>query len=595
MVLVTSNYLSDGAVFYLNGAEVKRLRLPSGEVSFNTTATGGPSVKGQTELAGLATAPLVIGENVLAVEVHQTSGDTADLVFGMSLTAARQFPAVITNPLQPEDRSVGAGDPTTFSADYVGTPPLSFQWLKGGNPIADTTNATFTIDSVLQADAGSYSLRISNPLATNVTRSALLTVTNSPVRITNPNEPADQAVTEGLPVTFTVVALGSAPISYQWFKGTTAIANANAPTHTIPDVQTSDAGDYHVVVTNPFPSTVTSRTALLTVMADTNRPTLLGVSGTPNKITITFSEPVTPASANATTNYLLNGGLTVTAAAQDSNDSAVVLLTTSAQTLGASYILTVNNVLDRFNNRILANTQSSFQSTILIDGSFDDWATVPLAFTDPQDSTESSDYKDVYIANDADYIYLRVTLHAASDLAISYNNLFIDADNDPATGYHPIGAMGSEMLIQDGGGYQENGGGFNEGTVDGLDWVIAPEGIGTDFEFRFSRHAIYASDGNSVFTTNVVAILLEAENTSYQAREFAPDTGVHVYTLLESLPGPLSIGRNTQGQVVISWSGPGRLESRESLTSGSWQEVPNAPSPYPVQPTNSQSYYRLAQ
>jgi hypothetical protein len=594
VILVASNYLSDGAVFYLNGAEVKRVRLPSGDVSFNTPATSGPSAKGQVELAGLPAASLVIGENVLAVEAHQTRLDTADLVFGMSLTAAHQFPAVITDSLQPADRSVGAGDSTTFSADFLGTPPLSFQWLKGGNPITNATSATLTIDLVLQEDAGSYSMRISNPLATNVTRSALLTVTNSPVRITDPNQPADQTVTEGLPVSFGVVAVGSAPLSYQWFKGTTAIENANAPTHTIPAVQTSDADDYHVVVTNPFPSSVTSRTARLTVVADTNSPSLLGVVGTPNRITITFSEPVTSASANASTNYLLNGGLDVRAAAQDPNDPAVVVLTTSAQTLGASYILTVNNIFDRFNNRIASNTQAPFRSSIVIDGSFDDWATVPLGFTDPQDPTESSDFKDVYIAHDADYIYMRVTLHTASDLAISYNNLFIDADNDPATGYHPVGGMGSEMLIQDGAGYQEKGGGFNEGDVNGLDWAIAPEGVGTDFEYRFSRHAIYASDGSGVFTTNVVAILLEAENTSYQTRDIAPDAGVYTYTLAESL-GPLSVGFTSPGQVSISWSGAGRLESRQSLTSGSWQEVLNAVSPYPVQPTNSQSYYRLAQ
>src|SRR5439155_12249425 len=83
VILVASNYLSDGAVFYLNGAEVKRVRLPSSDVLFSTAATGGPSVKGQAELAGFATAPLLIGDNVLAVEVHQTSGDTAELVFGM--------------------------------------------------------------------------------------------------------------------------------------------------------------------------------------------------------------------------------------------------------------------------------------------------------------------------------------------------------------------------------------------------------------------------------------------------------------------------------------------------------------------------------
>ncbi|HKS37739.1 MAG TPA: hypothetical protein VJW76_11155 [Verrucomicrobiae bacterium] len=599
VILVASNYVSDGAVFYLNGAEVKRVRLPSGDVLFNTAATGGPSVKGQAELAGFATAPLVIGENVLAVEVHQTGGDTADLVFGMSLTAARQFPVVITDPSQPADRSVGAGDPTTFSAEFIGTPPLSFQWLKGGNPITDATNATLAFDAVLQGDAGSYSLRISNPLATNVTRSALLTVTNSPVRITDVTQPADRTVTEGLPASFTVPAVGSAPLSYQWFKAanntTNAVLDATNETFTIPDARMSDAGDYFAVVTNPFPSSVTSRTARLTVTADTNPPTVLSVVATPNKITVTFSEPVTSASATTLANYSLTGGLTIASAAQDPGDASVVVVTTSAQTLGSSYTLTINNVFDRFNNVIAANTRVTFKSSIVIDGSFDDWASVPLAFSDPQDSTDSLDYKDAYVTNDDDYIYLRVTLWAPGDLADFHNNLFIDADNDVATGYSFSG-IGSDLLIQSGGGYEQRPGVFNNGTASALDWLMAPEGASTAVEFRFSRRAIYDSNGASVFTTNMIAFALEAENAGFATREIAPDSGGHVYTFAGPAQlGPLTVGLNAQGQVAISWSGPGTLQSRPSLAGGTWQDISGAVNSYTTQPTNSQTYFRLIQ
>ncbi len=67
---------------------------------------------------------------------------------------------------------------------------------------------------------------------------------------------------------------------------------------------------------------------------------------------------------------------------------------------------------------------------------------MPLALTDPQDSTDSTDYKDVYITSDDDYIYLRVTLYVPSDFTIFYNNIFIDADNDATTGY-PVRGAGS--------------------------------------------------------------------------------------------------------------------------------------------------------
>ncbi len=357
----------------------------------------------------------------------------------------------------------------------------------------------------------------------------------------------------------------------------------------------SDAGGYFVVVTNPFPSSVTSRTASLTVTADATPPMVAGVLGTPNRITITFSEPITAASATVATNYSLSGGLTVAGAAQDPNDASVVVLTTGAQSLGTSYTLTINGIFDRFNNRIATNTRVTFKSSIVIDGSFDDWAGVSPAFTDPQDSTESLDYKDVYITNDDDFIYMRVTLWAPGDFGDFHNNIFIDADTDVATGY-AFSGIGSDLLIQSGGGYEQQTGVFNNGTASALDWLLAPAGSSTNVEFRISLRAVYDSNSAFVFTTNSVLIALEAENAGFATKEIAPDSGGYLYTFAAPTQlGPLSIEPGAPGQFAISWSGPGKLQSRQSLTTGSWQEVPNAASPYPVQATNSQSYYRLGQ
>jgi hypothetical protein len=296
------------------------------------------------------------------------------------------------------------------------------------------------------------------------------------------------------------------------------------------------------------------------------------------------------------TNYSLSGGLIVNSAVADPNSPTDVVLTTSAQTLGTSYTLTINKVLDRFNNAIAPDTKVTFKSTIVIDGSFDDWATVPLANEDPQDTTESTDYKDVYIASDADYLYLRVTLHSPSDLGIFYNNIYIDADNDTTTGYQF--RLGSEMLIQGGGGFQEKNGLFNEGDISDLDWAIAPEVVGTDFELRISRRAKYVSDGLPVFTGDTIALVLESENTSFQTRDTAPDTDTLIHVFNESTPvslGALAV-RLQAGQVTITWSGTaGRLQSRQSLTTGSWQDVPNPTNPYTFQPAQAQGFYRLTQ
>jgi hypothetical protein len=102
VILVASNYLSDGAAFYLNGTEVKRLRLPSGPITFTTPATGSATTEGSVELFTIPANLLNVGDNVLAVELHQTAGDQANIVFGLSLLAAAQFPCSLpTHTLPP--------------------------------------------------------------------------------------------------------------------------------------------------------------------------------------------------------------------------------------------------------------------------------------------------------------------------------------------------------------------------------------------------------------------------------------------------------------------------------------------------------------
>ena len=593
VVLVASNYLSDGAAFYLNGTEMKRLRLPAGPVLFDTPATGGPAVKGQVELAGFSAGALVIGTNVLAVETHQTAGDTNDMVFGLSLLATTQFPVVFTDSTQPTNRNVVAGQPTTFAAEVIGSPPLSYQWYKDGQPISGATNATFTINSVLASDAGSYQVRVSNSVSTDVpSRSAILTVGGEPVRITVATQPADQTITEGDGVIFNVVATGSAPLSYQWFKGSTPIPNATNVSYAIPSVRVSDAGNYYAVVSNPLPSSATSRTAVLTVRPDTTPPAVQTVVASLNRIVITFSEPVDETTAEQTGNYTING-LNVVAAVRSADNPTEVVLTTGPQTLGEFRCIAINNVRDLFNNPIQP-ISVPFVSTILIDGSFDDWAGVPLALQDAVDQPTASDYKDVYITNDADHIFVRITLHAPSDLAIFYNNIFVDSDNNAGTGFSF--RIGSEMLIQGGGGYQEKNGGFNEGGINGLDWAISPEGVGTDFEFRFSRHATYESDGKQVFTNSTIALVFDAENTSFQTVDTAPDAGGLTYVLYEppTVLGPLSITREFFGDLTINWPGEAELQARTSLTSGAWQTLHNGAGPYSAGiPAATQTFYRL--
>ena len=80
----------DGAVVYLNGTEIHRDNMPSGEIDYQTRASS--AVGGDDESAyfpaKLAADALTEGENVLAVEVHQSSSTSSDVSFNLGLDTA---------------------------------------------------------------------------------------------------------------------------------------------------------------------------------------------------------------------------------------------------------------------------------------------------------------------------------------------------------------------------------------------------------------------------------------------------------------------------------------------------------------------------
>jgi hypothetical protein len=80
----------DGAVVYLNGAELIRDNMPVGPISFQTLASA--TVSGANENAFFpfhtGNAGLVAGDNVIAVEVHQRATNSSDISFALTLAVA---------------------------------------------------------------------------------------------------------------------------------------------------------------------------------------------------------------------------------------------------------------------------------------------------------------------------------------------------------------------------------------------------------------------------------------------------------------------------------------------------------------------------
>lgn len=110
-------------------------------------------------------------------------------------------------------------------------------------------------------------------------RYLVLPVGSTDAELSLPVVPQSQTKTVGQSVTFSVVADGTPPYTYQWHKDGVDIGGATSDTYTIPSVALSDAGAYSVTVQDPF-CTLTSPAAWLTVNVPTAPVTITGISGT---------------------------------------------------------------------------------------------------------------------------------------------------------------------------------------------------------------------------------------------------------------------------------------------------------------------------
>jgi hypothetical protein len=130
---------------------------------------------------------------------------------------------------------------------------------------------------VQPADAGSYSVVVTN-VAGSTTSSNVVLVVNVPPEITA--QPQSVSVAPGSNVTFTVTATGTEPLSYQWRFNGTDLEYATASAYTCCDAQATNAGCYSVVVSN-LAGTASSADAILTVSQPTS-PQIDAISVAPD-------------------------------------------------------------------------------------------------------------------------------------------------------------------------------------------------------------------------------------------------------------------------------------------------------------------------
>ena len=89
------------------------------------------------------------------------------------------IPPQITN--QPTTQSATAGGSTVFSVNVTGSTPIAYQWLLNGTIVPGANSATLSITSASVANAGNYSVIVSNSFGMTTNLVGTLSVTTVPV------------------------------------------------------------------------------------------------------------------------------------------------------------------------------------------------------------------------------------------------------------------------------------------------------------------------------------------------------------------------------------------------------------------------------
>ncbi len=150
-------------------------------ISLSVGASGSPNLSYQWRRNG---APLAGATNATLVLASTGAADAGsyDCVVSSTCTSITSNAAVLVvnvGPLvtqQPLGAAPCVGSPALFTVAANATPTPTFQWRKGGAPIAGATAATFSIAAVSAADVGSYDCVISNSCGSTTSAPAALSL-----------------------------------------------------------------------------------------------------------------------------------------------------------------------------------------------------------------------------------------------------------------------------------------------------------------------------------------------------------------------------------------------------------------------------------
>ncbi|MEI6084375.1 MAG: immunoglobulin domain-containing protein, partial [Verrucomicrobiota bacterium] len=272
-----------------------------------------------------------------SVVIGNSAGTVTSVNATLTVTPAPVAPSITT---QPASQTITAGSGATFNVAAGGTAPLNYQWRFNGANISGATAAAYVLTNAQAANAGSYSVVVSNSAGTVTSVTATLTVNPAPIAPSITTPPASQSVVAGANVSFSVVAAGTGPLTYQWRFNNANIAGATTSTYNLNNCQTANAGNYSCLVSN-IAGSVTSAAAVLAVSA---APVAPSITTPPATQTVTAGANVNFTVAASGTAPLFYQWLFNNAPLAGKTSSTLALSNVQAADAGAYSVLVSNSV-----------------------------------------------------------------------------------------------------------------------------------------------------------------------------------------------------------------------------------------------------------
>jgi hypothetical protein len=232
---------------------------------YETNSTGvialadGPTVNGSTVSgastlgAGIFTNSLTISSAQIAdagnvfVVITNAYGAVTSSPALFEVTAGNTAPTITTISLTNAIIISGQGTNVTVSA--IAAPAPTYYWLDNNrNLLQSGSSFTLTLNNLLPANAGTYTVIASNYLGTASTNFTIGIIV--PPCISQP--PTNVLVNLTDPVTFSVMEGGCASPSptFQWYKNGAPIPGETSPSYSIASVTFADIADYTVGISN---------------------------------------------------------------------------------------------------------------------------------------------------------------------------------------------------------------------------------------------------------------------------------------------------------------------------------------------------------